>query len=229
MPFRTIARFGKSIKKRRPADLLREMPGIQTAEDVSSIVLSLIKKRRSIRKYRQQDVSDGLLMEILDAARHAPSEGNSQPWEFIIVRDRTLKGQLVAACYGQTWMIEAPVLIVACINMRIAKAMYGERGEKLYGVQSVAASIENMLIAAESLGLGTCWVGAFAEPQIAILTYCPEYVRPCAIITVGYPEETPPKPHLQGLEEYTHVERFGQSLLVRKVEKEKSPLYVKIK
>lgn len=226
MPFRTIARFGKSRKKEKA--VFEEEPQM-TKEDIPKMFLSIIKERRSIRKYKDQDVSNNILLEILDVARHAPSEGNSQPWEFIVVRNRTMKEQIAAACYGQTWMVEAPVLIVACVNIRIAKAMYGERGEKLYGIQAVATSLENILIAAETFGLGTCWVGAFSEPQVSILMQCPEYVRPCAIITMGHPDEKPPKPHLQGLEQFVHVEMFGHSLLNIKVEKEKEPLYIRFK
>jgi nitroreductase len=114
-------------------------------------------------------------------------------------------------------MANAPVFIVACINMRLASAIYGERGEKLFGIQAVAAAIENMLLAADALGLGTAWVGSFSEAKISVLAGCPEYVRPAAVITVGWPAEKPPQPILQDIKEIVHLEKFGQTILHKDV------------
>jgi nitroreductase len=105
--------------------------------------------------------------------------------------------------------------------------VYGERGAKLYGIQSVAAAIENMLLMAHALELGTCWIGAFAEMTVARLMECPEYVRPCAIISVGYPDERPNVPVKQGMHEFVHIGKFGDTLHTRKVEREKRPTYMK--
>ncbi len=225
MPFRSLTKFGKKKSKIKEYE---EYPEVTEPKiPVSDVVLSVIKQRRSIRKYLDKEVTDEMVFELLDAARYAPSEGNQQPWEFIIIRDKRLKEQVVAAAYGQMWMLDAPVFIVACINMRLARSVYGERGEKLYGIQSVAAAIQNMLLSAECLGLGTCWVGAFSEKRLAILLHCPEHVRPCAIITIGWPAERPGPLPLQGQEDYVHIESFGQTPLHRKVKREKKPHYMK--
>lgn len=218
MPFKELAKFAKSKK-----DVLKDVPGKQTRELVCNVILSLIKNRRSIRKYTAEDVPDDIVYKIIEAGSYAPSEGNQQPWEFIVVRDLTTKQHLVSAAYNQNWMLQAPVFIVACINMRLARAMYGTRGEKLYGIQAVAAAIENILLAAESFGLGTCWVGAFSEPGVAIPLECPEYIRPCAIITLGWSAERPKSPPREDLEEFVHLEKFGESILKKKVVKKKSP------
>jgi len=219
MPFRVISRVGRKNKIETVEDLI--------PQEKFDILFSLIKKRGSVRKYSKKRVSDELILKILETARNAPSAGNHQPWEFIVVRNRDIKSDLVEAAYYQEWMLTAPVFIVACINMRLAGAVFGERGLKLYGSQDVAAAIENMLLAAEALGLGTCWVGSFSEVMVARILQCPDYVRPCAIITLGYPAEEPYRPLLQSLEEFSHLERFGETLQLEKVKKEKKPTYVK--
>jgi nitroreductase len=221
MPFKAVSRFG------RKTDI--EIPEEAEGIDVSEVVFSIIKKRRSVRKYLKKEINPSLLEKILESAKHAPSCGNYQPWEFIIVRNEELKKDLVEAAYNQKWMLEAPVLIIACVNMRLAGAVYGERGLKLYGLQAVAAAIENMLLTAESLDLGTCWIGAFAEIMVSRILECPEYVRPCAIITLGYPAEetlTPPK---QSIDEFVHIEKFGETLHMEAIKKEKKPTYMKFR
>lgn len=180
-------------------------------------IFSVIKNRRSVRSYSASDVSDDLINKILLAASYAPSAGNQQPWEFFVVRNFELRKHLTQAAFNQQWMLQAPVFIVVAINMKIASATYGERGEKLYGTQSTAAAIQNMLLIAESLGLSTCWVGAFNEPRVAILLHCPEHIRPCAIITLGYSEEKPEMPFRQKLEDVVHHESFGKTQRHRKI------------
>jgi nitroreductase len=222
MPFKSLKRFGKGSR-------VEEVEEPEQEIDVSEIICSVIKQRRSVRKYLEKNVDNGLIEKILDSAGCAPSAGNYQPWEFIVVRNNSLKNDLAEASYNQKWITEAPVLIIACINCRLAGAVYGERGLRLYGVQAVAAAIQNMLLTAESLGLGTCWVGAFSELMVARILQCPDYIRPCAIITLGYPAESPPMPPKQDMKEYVHHEIFGETLQLKQVEEEKKPTYMKFK
>lgn len=226
MVFRTLARFSRRTPVRREIRERTETYEEEPAERKNDFKTQwdIIKRRRDVRKYQSRDISNNLLMDIIESASLAHSEGNTQPWEFIIVKNPSVKSHIVEACYGQHWMLSAPVFIVACINMRMAAAMYGERGEKLYGVQGVAAAIENMLLAAESLGLGTCWVGAFSEPKIAMAVHTPEYIRPCAIITLGWPAENPPSPMIQPLKEIVHIEKFGETVLYQELLKEKTKI-----
>jgi nitroreductase len=218
MPFDSLARFGKGKKIE-----CKEDPII----DVPNVLSSLIKRRKSVRKYQDKDVPNELLEKILDSARYTPSAGNYQPWEFIIVRNQSLKSDLTEGCYDQKWMLSAPVFIVACINSRLAGAVYKERGLRLYGIQAVAAAIQNMLLTAESLGLGTCWVGAFSEIIVSRVLQCPEYARPCAIITLGYSCDESIKAPRQDMKEYVHYEVFGETLQQKEVNEEKSPTYMK--
>jgi len=218
MPFHVLKRFGKKTIE----DWEEPTPEFEN-------ITSIIKSRRSVRKYLKKDVSDKLIVEILDSAGHAPSCGNHQPWEFIVVKNPKTKNDLVEAAYNQDWMLDAPVIIVACTNSRLAGAVYGERGLRLYGIQAVAAAIENILLTAKSLGLGTCWIGAFSEIRVATILQCPDYVRPCAIITMGYPAEEPSMPPRQPMDEYVHKEVFGKTMQLEKVEKEKKPYHMKFR
>lgn len=175
------------------------------------ILFATIKNRGSVRKFQKKDVPREILEKILIAAVFAPSAGNLQPWEFIVVKDSDAKKHLTEVSYDNPWLADAPVIIVCCVNMQVAGSVFAERGEKLYGIQDVAAATENMLLAAASLGLGACWVGAFSEPGVKVILEIPDYVRPAAMIALGYPAEEPPPLHRQALADITHFEKFGKT------------------
>ena len=164
--------------------------------------------RRSIRSFKETPIPEEALTKILDAARWAPSAGNVQPWEFIVVWDDETREKLASAALGQSFIAEAPVDIVVCVDLARARMAYGVRGETLYCIQDTAAAIENMLLAAYALGLGTCWVGAFSEEAVSRILNIPSGYRPVAIIPVGYPDEKPrPRPR-RSLKEIVHLDRF---------------------
>lgn len=230
MPFKTITKFGKRKSKIEIPDEIEIATKFEEEKiDIAKTLSSIIKNRRSVRKYNKREVDMELIMKVLESAIYAPSCGNYQPWEFIVVRDPRIKSQLVEASYNQNWMLDAPVFIVPCINSRLAGAVYGERGLKLYGIQGVAAAIQNMLLTAESLGLATCWVGAFSEIMVSRILECPDYVRSCAIITLGYSDIKPPAPARQPMEDFVHSGKFGNTLQLQYVKKEKKPTYMKFK
>jgi len=231
MPFKTIAKFGKKKNQVEvPTETEIKIPALMEEKlNLFESVDNVIKNRRSSRSYNKREVDMELILKVLEAGRYAPSAGNYQPWEFIVVRNPEIRKYLVEACYNQNWMLDAPVFIVVCTNSRLAGAIYGERGLKLYGVQGTAAAIENMLLMAESLGLASCWVGTLSEMAVGRLLECPEYVRPCAVITLGYSSfkvKTPPR---QDTQEFVHIEKFGNTLLMEKVKREKKPTYMKFK
>jgi len=172
-------------------------------------VLEAIKNRRSIRAFTEKNVSDKTVETLIDAARHAPSAGNIQPWEFIIVRSQEQKRKLTEAALNQALIQEAPVAIVVCANEAHSRMGYSNRGASLYCIQDTAAATQNILLAAFSLGLGTCWIGAFHEKQVAEALSLPNEVRPVAIIPVGYPAEKPQIRSKRPLSQITHYESFG--------------------
>ena len=175
-------------------------------------VFECIKGRRSIRAFKPDPVNEEDLKKILDAAIHAPSAGNLQSWEFIVVRDKERKRQLARAALNQTFIVEAPVVIVVCANLERSGRGYGERGRTLYCIQDTAAAIQNMLLAAYALGYGACWVGAFREDEAKKILKLPRDIRPVAIIPIGRPAESPaPRPRMP-LEKVVHYEIFGEKI-----------------
>ena len=151
-------------------------------------VKEAIEKRRSIRKYKSRGVELSIVEKLLYYANLAPSAGNLQARDFVIVDDKELKKKIARAAYNQEFVEEAPVLVVFCANLRRI-APYGERGKSLYCIQDATAAIQNFLLAAFDEGLATCWVGAFDEKEVGRLLGLPKWIRPVAIITLGYGDE----------------------------------------
>ncbi|MCS7115471.1 MAG: nitroreductase family protein [Nitrososphaerota archaeon] len=171
-------------------------------------VLEAIKGRRSIRAFRESDVPTETVERLVDMARWAPSAGNIQPWEFIIVRRPEIKRKLAEAALGQSFIEEAPVVIVVCADENRSAQGYGMRGKTLYCIQDTAAAAQNIHLAAYSMGLGTCWVGAFMEDEVKKILKLPAGIRPVAIIPVGYPAESPLPTIRRPLRQIVHYETF---------------------
>jgi len=164
-------------------------------------VIEAIKKRRSIRKFRGEEIPEEVLKTILECARIAPSAGNRQPWVFIVVKDPEIKKRLVEASGNQTFLAQAPVVIVVCGDPEISGARYEDRGRSLYVVQDTAAATMNIILVATSFGLGTCWVGAFRESLVRQTLNLPSNLRPYALIPIGYPDQERGPRNLRPFEE----------------------------
>jgi len=124
------------------------------------------------------------------------------------VRKLRIKRRLVEAALDQVFIEEAPVVIVVCANEVRSSQGYGVRGETLYCIQDTAAAIQNIHLTAYSLGLGTCWVGAFREQEAREILKIPHVIRPVAIIPVGYPAEVPTAPSRRPISQIVHYETF---------------------
>lgn len=156
-------------------------------------ILKAVKERRSIRDFQKKDIPDALLDRLAEALIWAPSAGNLQARKFYFVRHSGAKKRIAAAALNQRFIADAPLVIVGCTDNRIA-TKYGERGVSLYSVQDVALSIMGMMLVAHENGLGSCWVGAFNEADIAAIVRTPAHLRPVAVIPVGYPSKIPTPP-----------------------------------
>jgi nitroreductase len=161
----------------------------------------VVKKRRSIRRFQPREVEQEAVKKILEAAIEAPSAGNLQTWRFWVVLSEELKRRLAQAAYYQDFVAEAPVVIVVGADLERAFRGYGERGQNLYALQDTAAAVENILLAACALGLGSCWVGAFDEEAVSEALSLPSSLRPVAIVPIGYPASEGRKPPRRPLEE----------------------------
>ena len=193
------------------------------------LVYSVLRRRASVRWYAGGEVGRDVVERLVEAATWAPSAHNAQPWRFVAVFSRGVKERL-ARLMGERWfrdlvgdgvsadraraMVEesvkritgAPVVIVVALTMRDMDRYPDEkrsRAEFLMAVQSVAAAIENLLIAAEAEGLGACWMCAplFAPEEVRCVLRLPDDFEPQALITLGVPAEKPEKPPRKPLRE----------------------------
>lgn len=162
------------------------------AEQVDSTnpALQAILARRSIRRFTPTLVPEGLIEKLLSAAMAAPSAGNQQPWQFVVVSERRTLDR-VPDCHPYAYMMtEAPLGVLVCADLT-------QVTNKGFWAQDCSAATQNLLIAAQAVGLGAVWLGVYPrEERVAGLRHLlqlPEHVVPFALVAVGYPaEEKPP-------------------------------------
>ncbi len=169
---------------------------------------SVIKNRRSIRKYKPDPVSDEDIEYILNAARFAPSWKNRQCWRYVVVKDKEKIEKIASARQkSQEWLREAPVMIVACADPDES----GHREGKDYYLVDVGISFEHLFLAARDRGLGTCWIGGFDEKTVKDAIGAPDNIRVVAYTPLGYPaEEKGEVKDRKSPEETIFYEKYGQ-------------------
>ena len=150
-------------------------------------VMTAIRARRSIRSYREQPVEEGKLQAILEAGRLAPSAKNMQEWRYVVVRDPGLRAKLAEAANGQTFVGEAPVVLVACAETDGHRMSCGEVSYPI----DVAISLDHMSLKAVEEGLGTCWIGAFDQGAVKKVLGIPADIRVVELMPLGYPASEP--------------------------------------
>jgi len=165
-------------------------------------LLELLKTRRSIRSYREEQIPQKTLIEIIDTARYAPTGANLQPWEFILVTDAGLRQEL--SKYAKFYFIKsghvalAPALII----------ILGRPSRSEFYTIDCSLAGANIIIAAHFLGLGTCWIGAFNEQKIKESLCIPDELKIVGMITIGFIDEQPdPSPKLS-LSEILHFDTY---------------------
>ena len=151
----------------------------------------LVKRRRSVREYTGADVAEEDVERMLEAANLAPSAGNLQAYEIVVVREREGKERLAAAALEQEFIAKAPVVFVFFADPVRSSRKYGQRGAKLYALQDATIAASYLQLAAAALGLGAVWVGAFDEVEVRKAVGAPKELVPVAIIPVGHPAESP--------------------------------------
>jgi nitroreductase len=176
------------------------------SDNISEAVYNVIKERRSIRSFVDKEVPENLIQQILEAGWMAPSAGNRQPVEFIVIKDPSIKQRLSA----QKFVAESPVVIIVVVNLERTTSRYGKRGEKMYVYHDSGAAIQNMLLMCKALNLGSCWIGAFNDERVARLLDLPESVLPMAIIPIGYPNQDPKPPRKIPLDKVSHEEKYEE-------------------
>jgi nitroreductase len=154
-------------------------------------VAAALRERRSVRSFENRDVEEEKLRMVLEAGRLSPSAVNRQEWKFIVVRSADKRKKLVDAACGQSFVGQAPVVLVACATESEAIMTCGQPA---YTVD-VSIAFAYMLLQACELGLGTCWIGAFKEDEVKEILGIPEHIRVVAMSPLGYPtHKSPPRP-----------------------------------
>jgi nitroreductase len=163
----------------------------------------VVRSRRSIRKYIPRDIPEQKLVNILEAARLAPSGGNRQPWKFIVIRENEMKAKVAEACSNQLWMSDASVIIVGCWLPRP-----GVKDMPL--ARDVTMAMEHIVLAAVNEGFGTCWIGASGARAKALrsLLRIPPDVGINASITIGYPAAPPRHKETKTIDEIVCYESY---------------------
>ena len=155
---------------------------------MSDQMLDTIRKRRTIRRYTDQELSDQQIETLLEMAMSAPNRLNRQPWHFVVIRDKRLQKKLADFLGLHPYLETAPVVIAAAARPKLSTTWQ----------MDVSAAIENMLIAATAMGLGTAWVGEpgstlwnMAEEMLHDALHIPAElgVRIPALVAVGYPAQ----------------------------------------
>ena len=166
-------------------------------------VLEAIRTRRSIRNYERRPVPEESVRNILEAGRWAPSANNSQPWNFIVLRDEGVRREVaIATTYGK-FLADAPLGIAVVIDPAAST----------HPVEDGAIATQNMILAAHALGLGTCWIGSYGsthEERVKKILDIPKDKRLLSILSVGFPAESR-KSTRRALGELTFIDRYGKS------------------
>lgn len=163
-----------------------------------------ILSRRSIRKYADDPIPDLVVNEILRAAMSAPSAGNEQPWQFLVIRDRRTLDRIPEVHPHSQMLKDASVAILICGDLSLEK-------HKGFWVQDCSAATENILIVAHSKGLGAVWLGIYPRDDrvegMRRMLDIPEGVIPFALVPLGYPAEKKPKEDRFNIDRI-HLERW---------------------
>lgn len=166
---------------------------------------NLIKERRSIRNFEKKEVSWKKINEILESFIYAPCAGGIQNWRLIVLKN---KEQLNEACFDQEPVAKSNFLVVICSDDDEIVRNYKKDG-KFFAIQNTSAGIQNMLLKAHSLEVGSCWIGAFDKNEVKAILKIPENIDIHAIIAFGYADEKPKIPLRASLGNVIYFDEWG--------------------
>jgi len=202
-------------------------------------LLELVKKRRSIRKFKPEPIPDEYVDKITEVARWSPSGANSQPWEFIVIKKQELRHRIIELIKeynnlmhkmelarepelrfisAPAGWVRAPVFILLCGDTRTKEAyplnVTLQRGSETF-LSSLASAFLYMTLAVTTLGLGGQWVSAIGTPYVQSLTKdllrIPKELEIYDMLAIGYPD-TEPRPRLvRAKEEMVHYDRYDKT------------------
>lgn len=190
--------------------------------------ITAIFERRSVRNFDDKEITDDVLYNILQAGTFAPSSGNMQPWEWIVVDDATLKELAVSCTFSgfyakdaphQQWIKTAPIIVMICVNLKRTASRYDELAEKWVTIDT-ANAVQNMILTATENGIGSCWVGGIDEERLKTIFNLPTYVKPLGLLPLGYTTEKVSPKHKMDPMWMTHRNRYNEQYFEMKSFKE---------
>lgn len=150
----------------------------------SSEFFGFLAHRSSVRKYTDEPLTDEEISFILDCAGTAPSAGNLEAWDVVVVSEEDTRLALAEAAYEQEHIEQASTIFVVCANYVRSMSRYGERGI-LYAVQDATIACTYMMLAAHARKIQSCWTGAFDEDAVREILDLPQHIRPVALLAAG--------------------------------------------
>lgn len=166
--------------------------------------LELAKKRYSVRAYKNETVEEEKLNTILEAARFAPTAVNYQPFQIIVIKTEGREEEL-KRIYQAEWFSEAPIVICVCA---IPDNAWKRRDGKNYADVDAAIIMDHIILAATSLGLGSCWIGAFDVSAAKEVLNLPDGVEPIVFTPIGYPADETGEKKRKELSELVRYEKW---------------------
>ena len=172
----------------------------------SDIIFDIIKKRRSVRHFDGRSLPNEHMEQILEAGRWAPSGANAQPWRFIVVTKRNTLEEIARHCFYKVFRSrhvgEAGAVVVICADP--------DAGSQTYPLDAAIAGT-NMTLMATSLGIGSCWIGAFEEQALRDILHIPSNLKLIALIAFGYEVGKASAPPRLKLSNIVHYESYGSA------------------
>jgi len=150
----------------------------------SSDFLGFLTSRTSVRDYDEGGPGVDDVEYILACASTAPSAGNLEAWDVVVISDEEIRAALAEAAFGQNHVEKAAVIFVVCTNYIRSMSRYGERGV-LYALEDATIACTYMMLAAHARNFQSCWTGAFDEEEVREILDLPQHVRPIALLAVG--------------------------------------------
>jgi len=183
-------------------------------------IIDQLKQIRCISEFEDRDIDDALLAKIVEGASWTPSAADAQPWEIVAVRDPERKKAIVGALLDshlrpglggderRSWLVQAPVVLVVCLDHTRAKVRFGEIGEKVFGLQDTGAAIQNIRLVAREQRVKSCLIREFDRPKVAALLELPRHVQPLTLMALGFSQVQAHQKAGLPLDDYFHFERW---------------------
>lgn len=180
-------------------------------------VKQAISQRRSVRKFKDIPVEEEKIIELLEAARLAPTGSNTQSGRFILIRDPHMRQQVALVSHDQKWMAKAPLFIACVADVRVripSGSLKLDESSPEFGlkqcIRDVSIQSEHIVLQAEELGLSSCWIAWYTQEEIRRVLNVPEDKYVVAILVIGYGAETPSARPRLTLDQIVHHEKWQE-------------------